>query len=299
MARTSRKNPTATLELGAIRPRYSVAAYIRLSVEDNKKKGDSVETQKSILDDFIAMNPELHLYDYYIDNGTTGMNFSRPAFQKMLSDAENGVINCIIVKDLSRFGRNVIDTGYYIEKYLPVLKVRFVAVNDNFDNSVVNPGDSIMLPLKNMINEAYALDIERKIKAQQRQAMHNGDFIGARSPYGYLKHPENCHKLVVDPQTAPVVRQIFEWAYEKAGINDIARRLNEAGIATPSHTKKASGHIKHENLLGNNKWQTHTVALILSNEVYTGDMVQGKSKTTAHNQMRSEEIIRKICPPRD
>ncbi len=165
-----------------------------------------------------------------------------------------------------------------------------MAVTDDYDSSCLNSSDGIMLPLKNMINEAYALDIGRKIKAQQRQAMQAGEYIGARPPYGYLKHPDNCHQLIIDPETAPVVRQIFEWAYEKAGINDIVRRLNEAGIMTPSHARKAIGLITHENLLGKkNKWQTRTISSILANAVYTGDLVQGKSKTVMHSQTPADE----------
>jgi DNA invertase Pin-like site-specific DNA recombinase len=290
MARKSRKNLEAVTEAVSVKITYNVAAYIRLSVEDNKKRGDSVETQKGILETYLEANPEMRLHDFYIDNGTSGTNFHRPAFQKMLTDAENGVINCIIVKDLSRFGRNVIDTGYYIEKYLPSLKVRFVAVTDDFDSSNVNPSDGIMLPLKNMINEAYALDIGKKIKAQQRQAMQAGEYVGARPPYGYLKHPGNCHKLIIDPETAPVVQQIFQWAYEKVGLTEITRRLNEAGITTPSHARKAIGLITHENLLGKkNKWQTRTIGKILSSEIYTGDMVQGKSKSIMHKQTPVDE----------
>ncbi|MDR1703703.1 MAG: recombinase family protein [Clostridiales bacterium] len=288
MARKSRKNPEPVAPATFQRHFYNAAAYIRLSVEDNHKKGDSVETQKSIIQDYLDANPELRLHDYYIDNGTTGTNFARPAFQKMLADAENGIINCVIVKDFSRFGRNMIDTGYYIEKYLPSLKVRFIAITDSFDSSDIKPGDAIILPLKGMINEAYALDIGRKIKAQQRQAMLDGEYIGGRPPYGYLKHPQNCHKLVVDPLTAPVVKQIFQWAYKRAGLNDITRRLNEAGILTPSFAKKAAGLITHENLMGNGKWQTFTVAKILSCETYTGDLVQGKSKGINRRQQRAD-----------
>nr|WP_312577732.1 recombinase family protein [Sedimentibacter sp.] len=289
MARKSRKNLEAVPEVSYENTLYNTAAYIRLSVEDNKKRGDSLETQKSILQSYIAITPGLKLHDYYIDNGSTGTNFERPAFKRMLADAENGIINCIIVKDLSRFGRNALDTGYYIEKYLPSLKVRFIAVNDSFDTDNISPEDGIMLPLKNMINEAYSLDIGRKIKAQQLQSMKEGEYVGARPPYGYLKSVDNCHKLVVDKETAPVVRQIFQWAYEGMALNEINRRLNEAGILTPSHTKKASGLISHENLIGKNAWQTRTVGKILSSEVYTGDLVQGKTKTQCHKQVYAEE----------
>jgi site-specific DNA recombinase len=208
----------------------------------------------------------------------------------MLSDIEAGHIDCVIVKDLSRLGRNFIDTSYYIEQYFSTHNVRFIAVTDQFDTADAdNLHGGIMLPLKNMINEAYALDIGRKIKAQQRQAMQDGEFVGARAPYGYRKDPENCHKLLIDEDTAKVVRQIFTWAYECVGLNEITRRLNEAGIPTPSHYKKKTGEISHENLIGNGKWQTRTVAKILSSEVYTGDLVQGKTKSVDHRQTKADE----------
>lgn len=266
------------------------ALYIRLSVEDNKKHGQSIDNQKLILEDFIARRPELAVYGTYIDNGATGTNFQRPGFQQMLSDIEAGHINCVVVKDLSRLGRNSIDTGYYIERYFQARQVRFIAVTDQFDTAEPNNlHGGIMLPLKNMINEAYALDIGRKIKAQARQAMKDGDYVGGRAPYGYRKDPQNCHRLLVDDEAAAVVRQIFQWAYERAGLNDIVRRLNEQGIPAPSHYKKATGEITHENLLGTGKWQTRTVAKILESEVYTGDLVQGKTKTVDHRQMKAGE----------
>jgi len=287
MARKSRKNIPATEETAIDSSSYNAAAYIRLSVEDNKKRGDSVESQKSIIQNYIAVNPDIRLHGYYIDNGTTGTNFDRPSFRQMLSDAEKGVINCIIVKDLSRFGRNVIDTGYYIEKFLPSLKVRFIAVTDDYDSSAENPGDGIILPLKNMINEAYALDIGRKIKAQQRQAMQSGEYVGARPPYGYLKHPDNCHRLIIDPESAPIVKQIFQWAYDKAALNDIVRRLNEAEIEPPNIYSQRKGIINFRNIRSNHYWQTFSVNRILMEEAYTGDLVQGKKQSINHKQIET------------
>lgn len=139
-----------------------------------------------------------------------------------------------------------------------------------------------------MINEAYALDIGRKIRAQQRQAMKDGKFIGARTPYGYLKAEDDCHQLIIDPVAAVVVQRMFRWASEGAGLNTIAVRLNEAGILTPSHYKKMQGKITHENLLGSGKWQTRTVGVILRSEVYTGDLVQGQTKTVDHWQVKAD-----------
>ena len=287
MARKSRKNiaEAAVVEIVNEPKFYNAAGYIRLSVEDNKKKGDSVDTQMAILQNYIALAPGIKLHDFYIDNGISGTTFERKAFQKMLTDAETGVINCVIVKDLSRLGRNAIDTGYYIEKYLPSLGCRFISVNDDFDsNNGMDSAAGVILPLKNIINEAYALDIGRKIKAQQRQAMKSGEYVGARPPYGFLKAPDNCHKLIVDTVVAPVVKQIYAWFLDGISVNEIVRRLNEAKITTPSHYRKELGLITNENLIGGGAWQTFTVNRILTDEVYTGDMVQGKSKSTSRKQ---------------
>lgn len=288
MARKSRKNQTAA-PVCDTSLYIRTALYIRLSVEDNKKRGHSIENQKLVLENFLAGRPEFVVCNTYVDNGATGTNFHRPGFQQMLSDIEAGLIDCVIVKDLSRLGRNSIDTGYYIEQYFRVHQIRFIALTDQFDTAdASNLHGGIMLPLKNMINEAYALDIGRKIKAQARQAMKDGEYIGARAPYGYQKDPENCHKLLIDPEAAEVVFQIFQWAYEHVGLNDIARRLNEQGIQTPSHRKHATGEITHENLIGSGKWQTRTVAKILDSEVYTGDLVQGKTKIVDHRQVQAD-----------
>ena len=288
MARKSRKQRLAPMSAPSLY--VHVALYIRLSVEDNKKRGCSVENQKLVLNDFLADKPDFVVYDTYIDNGATGTNFHRPGFQQMLSDIEAGHIDCVIVKDLSRLGRNSIDTGYYIEQYFHTHNVRFIAVTDQFDTA--DPGSlhsGIMLPLKNMINEAYALDIGRKIKAQARQAMKDGDYIGARAPYGYRKDPDNCHKLLIDEDTAPVVRQIFEWAHGHVALNRIVRNLNEMGITAPSHYKKSTGEITSPGLIGSGKWQTRTVMKILESEVYTGDLVQGKTKIVDHQQVKAGE----------
>lgn len=288
MARKSRKQATAPMPAPSLY--VHVALYIRLSVEDNKKRGCSVENQKLVLNDFLADKTDFVVYDTYIDNGATGTNFHRPGFQQMLSDIEAGHIDCVIVKDLSRLGRNSIDTGYYIEQYFHAHNVRFIAVTDQFDTADAGSlHGGIMLPLKNMINEAYALDIGRKIKAQARQAMKDGDYIGARAPYGYRKDPDNCHKLLIDEDTAPVVRQIFEWAHGHVALNRIVRNLNEMGITAPSHYKKSTGEITSPGLIGSGKWQTRTVMKILESEVYTGDLVQGKTKIVDHQQVKAGE----------
>lgn len=289
MARKSRKNLSIQMEKAPALQTWQAALYVRLSVEFNSNRGDSLETQRQIMEAYIALFPDIDIVNVYTDNGTTGRTFERPAFQQMLCDVEAGKINCIVVKDLSRLGRNAIDTGYYIEKYFPLHGVRFIAVNDQFDSEDSdNSGSHLIVPLKNMINEAYAADISRKVRSQQRQAMQEGQFVGSRPPYGYLKDPQDCHKLVVNPDTAPVVRQIFEWAAEGVALNRIVLNLNEGKILSPGFYLMSIGLITNKKLAGSGAWQTRTVTNILNDEVYVGDMVQGKSKSIGHKQVRTE-----------
>ena len=283
MARKSRKNPVSMPVSAAV---FNTALYIRLSVEDGHGRSNSIENQQLILNDYILDKPEFCVYDTYTDNGLTGTNFERPDFKRMLADIESGKVSCVIVKDLSRLGRNSIDTGYYIEQYFVRHKVRFIAVNDMYDSADENNSrNGIIVPLKNMVNEAYALDIGKKIKAQAHQAMLDGDYIGARAPFGYKKSPDNCHKLIIDEETAPIVRQIFQWTIDGVGLNTIVVRLNEAGTVTSS-VYKSSTDEKGKRYKKNAYWTTFTINHILINPVYTGDMVQGKSRTAEHKQIR-------------
>lgn len=289
MARKSRKESVQTPAVKNGMKVWNAALYIRLSVEFNGQRGDSLETQKKIMESFAALHPDIQVSGIYTDNGITGRTFERAAFQQMLADIEDGKINCIIVKDLSRLGRSTIDTGYYIEKYFPVRQVRFIAVNDQYDSEAnQNNGEHIILPFKNMVNEAYAADISRKVRSQTRQSMKSGNYIGARPPYGYRKDPENCHKLIVNEETAPAVRDIFQWAADGVSLNRIATQLNEQGIITPGFYLVKCGLIKPGRLMGSGNWQTWTITKILADEVYVGDMVQGKTKTIGHKQVPTE-----------
>ena len=288
MARKSRKTeqPEATRVVMPVA--YKAAIYVRLSVEDTHSGSVSIETQQLIIQRFLERNPDIAVYNTYIDNGCSGTTFQREGFQKMISDIDAGLVNCVIVKDLSRLGRNVIDTGYYIEQYFRSHHIRFIAVNENYDT--LTPEDSftgLTIPLRNLVSEAYALDIGKKIRASERQAMKEGKFVGPRSPYGYLKSPDDCHQLVIDPEAATVVRQIFEWASQGVGITTIVRRLNDAGTAPPSYHKHAVGENKSEKFLGHNYWQTWTVRKILNSEVYTGKLVQGRTRIVNHIRLNT------------
>jgi DNA invertase Pin-like site-specific DNA recombinase/uncharacterized protein YeeX (DUF496 family) len=284
MARKSRKNiETAAVSTESRRVAYNAGAYERLSSDDKKKRGDSLETQRNIIESFIAASPDIRLCENYVDNNATGTNFERPGFQKMLADCENGKINCIIVKDLTRFGRNSIDAGYYLEKYLPSLNVRVIAVTDDYDS---NDGDGgILLPLKNVIAESYALDISRKCRSVQRQNIKDGRFVGRMAPYGYVKDPKDCHKLLVDPEASGIVRQIFDWAAHGENAREISRRLNASDNLPPIRYKQARGIIVSKKDVEKSLWEERTIKLILSDSVYVGDMVQGKTRTVNHKEI--------------
>lgn len=290
MARKSRKNKeTFLLSQTPHMKVWWAGLYIRLSVEDNGSHGDSLETQQQIMEAHLALCPDIEVVEVYIDNGVSGQTFERPSFQRLLADVEAGKINCVAVKDLSRLGRSAIDSGYYVEKYFPLHGVRFLAINDQYDSEDENNGTGqITLPLKNLMNEAYALDISRKVRAQQHQAMRAGEFIGSRPPYGYRKDPANCHRLLVNTDTAPVVRQIFRWAADGVALNAIVKKLNEASVPTPSHYLASIGLISNNKIMGSGKWQTRTVGKILADEVYVGDMVQGKTRSVKRKQVPTD-----------
>lgn len=277
MARKSRKQTKQVETPLLLCPKSSliqVAAYIRLSVEDVHHKGDSIETQKRIILNYINENPDFELYDTYIDTGVSGTTFDRAEFQRMLHDAEMGKINCIIVKDLSRLGRNVIDTGYYAEIIFPKLYIRLISINDGYDSA--NTQDNFSMSLINLMNEAYALDISRKVKSQVRQAMKDGIYVGGQPPYGYRRAPDDRHKLIEDTVAADVVRKMFSWASESASDREIARRLNTLKIPPPCSYKTSS--MANEIPATPQLWYARTVERILKNEIYLGRLVQGRTK---------------------
>ncbi len=279
MARTKRKaNPIMpeTATAASAQKQYNTAAYIRLSVEDSGKPGsDTIEGQKNLLLSFIENEPSLALCGLFCDNGRTGTDFDRPEFEKLMEKVKHGEINCIVVKDLSRFGRNYKETGNYLERIFPFLGVRFIAINDGFDTLTAERGaDGYIVPLKNLINEVYSKDISKKSGSALETKQRNGDFIGAWAPYGYRKCADNPHRLEPDEATAPVVRQIFEWRSKGISVGIITKRLNDAGIPSPSAYLYNTGICtteKYKDVI----WYIQAVKNILSRQVYIGHMVQG------------------------
>jgi DNA invertase Pin-like site-specific DNA recombinase len=285
MARKSRKNENAAVAPTPAAKVYSAGAYIRLSAVDRKQKGDSIEVQQTIIADFIAEHADIELTETYIDNGVSGQTLERPAFQRMLADMESGKIDCALCKDLSRLGRSAIDTGYYIEKYFPTMGVRFIAINDDYDSADGNSG-GIMISLKNMVNEAYALDIGRKIRTTKQMNIRNGCFVGSVPPYGYLKSPDDNHQLITDSVAAPIVARMFEMAANGDGVSAITRWLNTDDILPPRRYFATVGATNEKITERGSLWNKAVVYAILRNRVYTGDMVQGKGKTYSYDVTR-------------
>lgn len=265
---------------------FNVAIYIRLSREDgDKEESDSVGNQRKLLTEYVNKQDDFILYDVYIDDGFTGTNFNRPDFQRMIADIEDGKVNCVIVKDLSRFGRDYIDTGRYLERVFPELGVRFISVTDNIDS--IKQAYDMLLPIKNIFNEQYARDISNKIQATVKSKQKAGEFIGAFTSYGYKKSPVNKNKLVIDEYAADVVRRVFSMYLQGIGKQSIAKALNAEGILCPSEYKKLNGeNYKNCNRLKTTSYWTYsTIKIMLQNEMYIGNMVQGKK----HQRMRSKQ----------
>jgi len=278
MARTSRKqiDNLAQVPLETI---WNTCIYGRLSEEDERKKeSDSIGNQISMLERYIAERPHLKLTSVFKDVNQTGTNFDRPGFNEMMDGIKGGKINCIVVKDLSRFGRNYIETGTYLEKILPFFNVRFISVNDAYDSlNASSQDEGYAVPLKNLIHDVYARDISKKIKSGLAVKRSRGEFTGCVAAYGYQKADNS--RLVIDEETAPVVRNIFQWAAEGMGDVRIAQRLNELGIPSPSQYRYEKGIIKSERYADMRYWYKSAIRRILVNPVYLGHMVQGKTKS--------------------
>ena len=283
MARTKRKvNPILPAAVQTEQPRrvYQVGGYARLSVEDSGKPGaDTISTQRELIQSYIDGQPDMRLYDLYCDNGRTGTNFDRPEFERMMEDVRSGKVDCIVVKDLSRFGRNYRETGNYLERIFPLLDVRFIAVNDNFDTlTAERTQDGYIVPLKNIMNAVYSKDISRKILPALATKQQNGEFIGSWAAYGYQKCADDHHRIEPDEETAPVVWDIFQWRLSGLSYQNIARKLNERGIPSPARYHYLKGDAKSERY-ANTVWSITAVKKICTDEVYLGHMVQGRKRS--------------------
>ena len=264
---------------------YHAAIYLRLSRDDEdidgsaKRESDSISSQRELARSFVREQPDMELFDIYIDDGYSGANFDRPDFKRMMADIENGNVNCVVVKDLSRFGRDYIEAGRFIQKTFPAFSVRFIAITDHYDSLTADQSTtSLVIPVKNFVNDSYCQDISEKVKSHQKIKREKGKFIGAFAVYGYQKDHEDKNKLVIDEYAAKIVKNIFTWKLDGMSNLAIANRLNENGIFSPLEYKKSYGEHYSTGFQAGivSKWSAVAVKRILTNEIYTGMMVQGK-----------------------
>lgn len=268
---------------------FKVAIYLRLSKEDDdlscssgaKSESNSISNQRKLIYDFMKSHPELELYDEYKDDGKSGSNFDRAEFQRMMKDIEAGKVNCVVVKDQSRFGRDYIDVGKYKEKIFPKLGVRFITINEGYDSLSATSSDDLAFTINSFVYDFYIRDISTKIRTNLTAKKQNGEYAGAFVAYGYVKDSNDKSKLVVDQFAADVVRDIFRWKIEGLSPQNIAVRLNELGIPSPAEYKKLSGSNYKTSFQTSSKavWNHVSVRRILKNEIYLGVMIQGKRTT--------------------
>ena len=279
MARKSRKPENLQqIEAAEQVSSFNTALYIRLSVMDSgKKDGESILNQQALLENYVSERPEFTLRSVFVDNGESGIDFVRPSWTDLMRECRTGNINCIVVKDLSRVGRNYIETGEYLEKIFPLLGVRLIAVNDSYDNISLTNGERIVANLKNLANDFYAKDISRKSSAALRTKQKQGAFIGTYASYGYLKDPNDKNKIIVDTETAPIVRQIFEWKADGVANAQICRLLTAKGVPAPNKYRLEKGLVKDEKY-AKSEWAASVLKRILTCQVYLGNMEQGRKR---------------------
>ena len=252
---------------------YQAGLYIRLSKEDeNEGPSESVSNQKSLLEEFVRQH-RLQVFDTYIDDGWSGTNFDRPAFQRLIADIEAKKVNMVLTKDLSRLGRDYILTGHYMERYFPEHRVRYISLLDGIDTGVDSTANDIT-PFRAIMNDMYAKDISKKIKSVKRDKQRKGQFIGGKPVYGYKMHPTEKNKIVIDEEVAPIVRRIFALALSGMSCRNIATLLNQEGIPTPA-TYANLTVARPGPYTG--LWSSERISDMLQNETYIGNMVQGRS----------------------
>lgn len=288
MARKSRKAQAQTVaEVKKEITALPTAIYARLSVENSGKDddGNSLQNQIAVCEDYLDGCPHLRLTEVYSDNGKTGTVFDRPAWNRLMDDVRTGKIQCIVVRDLSRFGRDYVETGNYLEKIFPALGTRFISVKENFDNFTCgNAMESLSVSLQNLVNAMYSRDISKKVSTALRAQMETGIFRNRNLPYGYLWN-EDKTAYVVDEEAAAVVRQIFEWKRQEVSVYTIVERLKAGGIESPERHKRRAGTRNGDNIQGEG-WCPSTIRGILQNRAYIGEMICGKSETALYKGLK-------------
>ncbi len=266
--------------------KFKAVMYVRLSNSDdlkNNEESNSITNQKKLIEEYVLRKPDIELVSEKVDDGYSGIVFERPAFNEMISEIEKGVINCVIVKDLSRFGREYIETGRYLQRVFPALGVRFIAINDNIDTFKENSAnDSLLTSFKSIINDSYCRDISIKTRTALEAKRLKGDYLSPSAKYGYLKSKENKNKLVIDEYASRIVKDIYRMKIDGYSAMNIAKKMNELGVLSPIEYKKQKGLPYSKGGFGDKvdaKWSATSIIRILSDEIYIGNLIQGKQTT--------------------
>lgn len=275
---------------------YNVGIYLRLSKADDKDEeydpSESIKNQEEFVEKYV-FSKCWNIYDVYIDDGYTGTNFDRPDFKRLLNDIEKGFVNLVIVKDLSRLGRNYVKTGMFIDEYFPIHNVRFIAINDGIDTFEKNNNNNELSGFKGIMNDMYSADISKKIRTSFNTKRQNGQFIGAFAPYGYQKDPNNKNKLIIDDEASLVVKRIFNMRINGIGTEAIMRTLNNENIPCPTKYKHQKGsNYKNTNII-HYVWRAETIKDILCNPVYIGNMAQRRCERISYKVRKHKKIPRK------
>lgn len=272
---------------------YKAALYLRLSnqnLKENADESDSIVNQEALLRAHLKAHPDIEIKYVFKDDGWSGVNFNRPGFQKMMQKIYDNEVDCVVVKDLSRLGRNHTETGKYISRVFPAFGVRFIAVNDHVDSANSNPdSDSIIIPFKGLLNDSYSRDISMKVRSAKAVKNAAGDFGGGFKPYGYNIDPENENHYVIDPDAADIVRKIFRWTFDGMGSTEIVRRLNTLHVLPPSEYKRKQSKGK-KYIPSDTKWNIFQIYRILRNDVYIGTLRLGKTTTPNYKVKKTIQV---------
>lgn len=264
------------------KPIYQAALYLRLSNQNLKEKADesdSIANQEALLTAFVNDHPDIEIKYIFKDDGWSGVNFDRPGFQKMMQKVYDGKVNCILVKDLSRLGRNHVETGRYVSQVFPAMGIRLIAVTDRIDSASSNSDShSLIIPFKDLLNDSYSRDISLKVRSAKRAMRKAGRIDSSFPPYGYrFAGPKENRYYVVDEEAATVIKKIYSWTFDGTGVNEIARRLDVLHIPTPKeHYREYTGK---KSVNKDAKWSPAVIKMILKNDVYTGVLRVGKTYT--------------------
>lgn len=269
-----------------IKRKYKAGSYKRLSREDalalanSKNESNSISNQRDLICRFVQSHQEIEIVKEYADDGFSGINFERPGFIQMMEDIKEGIIDCIIVKDLSRFGRNYIEVGKYLEEIFPLMGIRFIAIGENYDSISSNKGnDQLVIPFMNLVNDAYCRDISVKVRTSLEMKQQKGEYVGSFAPFGYQKDPANIHHFIVDKDAAEVVKRIFKLTLDGMSCGNIAALLEKEGVPSPTYYKQINGEKFGSGFQKDSKasWSPLAVRRILLNRVYIGILEQGKT----------------------